>query len=196
MADYHINLAKSLASPPEKRTRFYNRMVIYLAVCAVALVFVAYISTLHLRSYMQSRRAQHRLITSASAISGFDQSIFNDPGEAYARLEAYSTQAGVLRQVLGQRVQLLPIVHNLFAELPGNVVLQSLVAGKDRIEFGMDVPLATESSGDPVRKLQASWKSNEKLMARVAGIRQVTGERRTMGVDTVFFVQFECVLKK
>lgn len=194
MVDYRINLAKTLTSSVEERTRFYNNMLIYLLFCSSALVFVAYASTSNLLDFAGNKRAHTRLLAEASAETGVDKSAFKNTNQAYTELQAYSGRISEVRQVLGQRVELLPVVHNLFLDLPDKVVLQSFSATKDKMAFGLTMPPASVGAGDPVRKLKAAWESNEELMKRVASIRPLTGERRTMGEESVFYVKFECVL--
>lgn len=194
--DYRINLAKSLTSSIEDRTRFYNGMIIYLALCFAVLVYVAYASSANIHSYIENKQEHRRLLASASAVSGFDAEAFKNPDKAYAALQEYSNQIDMLKRVIAQRVQLLPVIHNLFAELPKGASLQSFSANKDKIMFGVVVPPSSGAAGDPVRQLTAAWEGNEELMRRVASIRPINGERRTMGAETVFYVQFECILKK
>lgn len=194
-ADFRINLAKELTSSAEERARFHNGMVIYLLSCAVLLVFVTYTASSNLRSYLKNKAEQHQLRTTAFVVTGLDQDAFRSPVQIYNALDSYSRKIASLKQLLGQRVQLLPVVHNLFQDLPEGVALQSLSANKSAVSFGLVMPPPSEDA-DPGRNLQEAWEKNEELMKRVASIRPVTGERRTLGETAVFFVQFECVLKK
>ncbi|MDF7799995.1 hypothetical protein P4C99_11015 [Pontiellaceae bacterium B1224] len=193
--DFKINLAKDLTSSTEERTRFYNGMLIYLLACAVLLVFVAYTASSNLRSYMKNKAEQQQLRTTAFAVAELDPAAFKNPGQTYNALDTYSRKIASLKQLLGQRVQLLPVVHNLFLDLPSGVALQSLSANTSTVSFGLVMPPPSQDA-DPVRDLREAWEKNEELMKRVVSIRPVTGERRTMGEASVFFVQFECVLKK
>jgi hypothetical protein len=193
-ADFRINLAKDFTSSAEERSRFYHMMLIYLACCAVLLVLVAYLTSLNLTEYVQNKSEQRRLVASTAA-SGVDKAAFRDPQQTYTELNADSTQIGTLKKMLGQRVQLLPVVHNLFLDLPPDVALQSLSADKSKLSFGLVTPPVSDEAGDPVKKLRAAWESNEELMKRVVSIRPVNGERRMLGSRAVFYVQFECILK-
>ena len=194
--DYRINLAKSLTSTIEQRTRFYKGMILYLVLCLVGLGYVAYASADNIQRYIVNKQKEHLLVASASAVSGFGAATFRNPDTVYNELQAYSGQIDVLKQVLSMRVQLLPIIHNLFVELPQGASLQSLSATKDKMAFGVLVPPTSGASGDPVRQLTAAWEKNGELMRRVAAIRPVIGERRMIGAESFFYVQFECILKK
>lgn len=196
MVDYRINLAKGLTSSAEERTRFYNGMLIYLVFCAAALVYVAYAASVNLVDYVGNKREYRRLLASISAETGVDKAAFKNIDRAYAELKSYSGQIETLKQVLGQRVQLLPVAYNLFSDLPDDVALQGLVANKAKMDFGLTMPPASGELGDPVRKLKSAWEANEELMKRVATIRPLAGERRTMGEESIFYVKFECVLNK
>ena len=88
------------------------------------------------------------------------------------------------------------MIHNLFLDLPENVALLNLAGNKTKLEFGLVMPAPSEKAGDPVKDLREAWEGNEELMRRVISIRPTTGERRTIGEESMFFVQFECVLKK
>lgn len=195
-ADFRINLAKDMTSTEEDRVRFYNGMLIYLVICAAAMVFTAYLSSVNIVRYVQNNRECSHLLSTVCSVSGLEASSFKDPGETYAALEDYSRRIESLRQALGRRVQLLPVVHNLFVDLPDGMVLQSLSANKSKLAFGLSMPPPSEQSGDPVRDLRSAWEKNDELMKRVASIRPVTGERRTIGTQSIFYVQFECILKK
>lgn len=196
MVDYRINLAKTFVSSAEKRTRFYDGMIVYLMLCVAVMVGVAYLSTINLQGFAENKRARARLLASASASSGFDEAALKNPSKAYSELKAYSSEIAALRAVLEQRVRLLPVIEGLFADLPEGATLQSLSASPGKMAFGMILPPASEERGDPVRKLKEVWEGNEELMKRVSSIRPLTGERRTMESKSVYYVKFECVLKK
>jgi len=194
--DYHINLAKGMTSSEEDRGRFYNGMLIYLVTCAVLMVGVAYLSSVNLKRYVDNNRHLKQLLSSASADSGLNVNAFKNPERIYSELDLYSGKITGLKKVLSHRVQLLPVVHNLFVDLPEGVTLQSLSANKSNLSFGLIMPPSSEQAGDPVRDLRSSWETNKELMRRVATIRPVTGERRMIGSKSVFYVQFECILNK
>jgi hypothetical protein len=194
-ADFRINLAKDLTSSEEERQKFYHGMLIYLAACAVALVLVAYLASINVKTYIDNSREHVHLLSTAAVVAGIDVTDFRNPDQIYNELDQYSQQVASLKTILRGRVQLMPIVHNLFLELPEGVELQSLAANKNKLAFGMTMP-PPSGTGDPVRDLRESWEKNEELMKRVNTIRPVTGERRTIGTKSVFYVQFECVVKK
>jgi hypothetical protein len=194
--DYRINLAKDLTSSVEDRTKFYNRMLMYLVSCAVLLVSVAYLASMNFSIYLANKAEARQLLTTAAAVSDLDQAAFKNPDTIYKELEVHSREIASLRQILGRRVQLLPVVHNLFLDLPADVSLQTLSANKTKVSFGLVMPLPTQDSCDLVRELKESWEKNAELMRRVNTIRPLTGERRTIGDKSLFFVQFECVLNK
>ncbi len=195
-ADFQINLAKDLTSSPEERTRFYNGFLIYLVSCFGLLVLTAYLTSVNLTAYMKNRTEQHQISATVSAATGISKDMFKHPEQSYTQLDAYSRKLISLKQLLGQRVQLLPVVHNLFVKLPQDVALQSLAADKKKVSFGLVMPMPSNDANDPVKVLRTAWESNEELMRRVDTIRPITGERRTMGSETKFYVQFECVLKQ
>ncbi len=196
MIDYHVNLAKDLVGSETQRRRFYNGMLIYLALCAVALVFTAYLSAINMKHYLKNRRQRRQLQSSIVAVSGLEPSAFKHPDKVYDALKADAARIGKLKAALEGRVQLLPVVYNLFSILPQGVALQSLSAGDGKISFGMEMPLSSNGSGDFVRNLKEGWETNPELMRRVKSIRPLTGERRRMGNVSVFYVEFECILKK
>ena len=194
-ADFRINLAKDLTSSVEFRTKFYNGMLIYLVCCSSLLVLVSYLASSNLKSYLGNKAEQKQLWLTAEAVSGLDRSAFKNPAGVYEELDTYSRRIASLKKLLGQRVQLLPVVHNLFVDLPEGVALQSLSANRNKLSFGLVMP-PPSLDADLVRDLRAAWEKNDELMRRVATIRLLTGERRTLGGQSMFFVQFECVLKK
>jgi len=196
MVDYRINLSKTLTSTVEERTRFYNGMLVYLALCSVALVFVIYISTVNSLNFLENKRDRARLLVEVSAQTGVDKTAFKNTTQAYAELEAYSKQLNELRLVLMHRRAQYPIISNLFLDLPDSVVLQSLLMKEGKLSFGLTMPSASAEAGDPVRKLKTTWGQNKELMKHVVSIRPITGERRTIGTESVFYLKFECVLKK
>ncbi len=195
-ADYKINLAKDLTSSIEGRVKFYNGMLIYLAICAALLVCVAYLASVNIKTFLDNSREQRQLLATSMAVAGLEADTFKNPSGTYAELESYSRRIASLKRSLGQRVQLLPVIHNLFLDLPENVALLNLAGNKTKLEFGLVMPAPSEQAGDPVKDLREAWESNEELMRRVISIRPTTGERRTIGEESMFFVQFECVLKK
>ncbi|HEY5653691.1 MAG TPA: hypothetical protein VIR63_04910 [Pontiella sp.] len=194
--DYHINLSKDQTSTPEARKQFYNGMLIYLCLCFAALVLVAYLSSINIRSYVENKQDQNGLMKEVKAVCGIEEDSFRNPDKIYKALNADALQLQKLKQVLGRRTHLLPVIHSLFMELPEGVVLQDLSANRNKIVFDLVMPQVSEEAGNPVRDLQKAWEENKDLKQRVATIRPQTGERRSFGGETRFFVQFECILKK
>lgn len=195
-ADFQINLAKDLTSSPEERIKFYNGMLIYLVSSAAILVTVAYFTSMNLMSFIENKSEQKQLRTTAVAVSDINMDDFKNPEDAYLELKAHSIRLSRLKQQLGTRVQLLPVIHNLLIDLPQGVGIESLAANRSKLTFGMTMPEGTGELGDPVRDLTETWEKNEELMERVSSIRPITGERRTVGKESIFYVQFECILKK
>ena len=196
MVDYRINLAKTFTSSAEERIRFYNRMLLYLLLCACMLVGSVYYAVVASMDYLAGKREQSRLISNTMAASGLARSDFDNPDSTMAALKASAEKLAALQKALAPRTKLQPIIENLFSDLPKNVELQSLSADSGKVSFGIIVPMTSGVSSDPVRKLTEAWESNKELSQKVASIRPMNGERRTSGSGSVFFVQFECRLKK
>ncbi|QBG46121.1 hypothetical protein EGM51_01345 [Verrucomicrobia bacterium S94] len=194
-ADFRINLAKDLTSTPEERVRFYHGMLIYQMICAVLLVLVAYLASLNLTTFLENKAQQREILATTEAVYGVSKSAFRNPEAAYNELDLYSRRIESLKRLLGRRIQLLPIVHNLFLELPEGVALQSLSADTAKLSFGLVMPSPT-AENDVVKELRAGWERNEALMQRVSSIRPLTGERRMVGDQSMVYMQFECVLEK
>lgn len=194
--DFRINLAKGMTSNPEERARFYNGMLIYLLICFIGLSVVGYIGNINIRHAVQNHRKQALLVQTAASVSGVSADAFQNPAALFQQLEDQAFDVAELKKALGQRVRLLPIIHNLFADLPEGVSLQSLTANKESMAFGLVTPPSSDDADDPVALLSAAWENNEELSKRVESIRPIKGERRTSGTTSVFYVQFECVLKK
>ncbi len=195
-ADFNINLAKDLTSSQEERERFYNGMLVYLVACAVALVLVAFLSSVNVAKYLKNKREHKQLVQTAAAVSGLDVAAFKNPDQTYRELETYARQIATLKSVLSGRKPLLPVIHNLFSNLPTGVALQSLSTDKDKLTFGLVMPPVSSESGDPVRRLRTVWERNPDLMRHVQSLRALTSERRKINNVSVFYVEFECVLKK
>lgn len=195
MVDFQINLAKSLTSTPEQRQRFYNGMLIYLVTCAALMVLVAYLTSINMKRFFDASKEHDQILATATAVSGLDLSTFRRPDQAYAGLKTCSDQISDLKNALGGRVQLLPVIHNLFLDLPEGVVLQSLTADDSKMYFDLSIP-PSEDADDPVRRLTQTWGKNKVLTKSVSSIRPVKGERRTMGGKSKFYYKFECVLNK
>jgi len=197
MTDYRINLAKTMASTPEARRKFYNGMLVYLVCCALGLVYVAYLSSLNIIEGIAASRQRTVLIKTVNAVSEFNKEFYKNPNEAFQMLNSYTSDLGILQTALSERSHFLPVIGQLFADFPDDVAMQGLTASAatKKLSFGLALPLSNQEQGDPVRKLQGMWTGNEELMNRVNSIRPVTGERRVVDGKPVFFVQFECVLK-
>ena len=196
MSDFNINLAKGVASSPAARARFYWGMIVYLCVCALGLGLAAYFLVVNLCSYIDTSRQKRAIVFRAIADTELTRRDFDRPDTQYQKLSEPSAKLKELKMLLEQRVQLMPVVHNLFAELPTGVVLQSLSANQEKMLFGLVLPDSSVlDADDPVRSLSGKWEANDELMERVKSIRPVTAERRSTGSSSVFYVQFECVLK-
>ncbi|MEA2068886.1 MAG: hypothetical protein U9P12_06785 [Verrucomicrobiota bacterium] len=197
MADFRINLAKTVVNSPEERQKFYNGMLIYLVLCAAAMVYVAYLSSINLTKAYRANKQSRLLAKTVSASSGYGKAFYKNPDKVYGELDIYASDLEVLRSALSRRSHFLPVMSQLFSDFPEDVALQGLTASASskKISFGLVVPLSDQEKGDPVRQLQTLWSGNDELMQRVLSIRPITGERRMMGGQPAFFVQFECVLK-
>ena len=197
MTDFNINLAKTMVSSPEARQRFYHRMLIYLVICAAALVYVAYLASFNLAKVVQSSREQHMLMGVDAAVAKSGRAFYNNPDQVYQELDARGKELEILRGLLMKRAQFLPVFSHLFLDFPEDIALQELTAtaSTKTIEFGLVAPYLDEKGESPLSKLQARWKDNKELLTRTTGIRQVTSERRLVGETAAVFVQFECVLR-
>jgi hypothetical protein len=197
MTDYRINLAKSIVSSEEERQKFYNGMLIYLVLCAAAMVYVAYLSAASFLEAHRSNKQSQALFSAVAESSEFSKTFYKNPGDAYQELEVYATDLEILHKALAERSHFLPVMSQLFSDFPEGVALQGLSASAEnrKISFGLVLPLSDQTKADPVRQLQSTWSGNQELMQRVKSIRPITGERRMLGDEPVFFVQFECLLK-
>ena len=197
MADFNINLAKIMVSTPEERQRFYNRMMIYLVICAAAMVYVAYLASLNLVETVKLNRERQALIMTASSITGYGQTFYSNPDQTYQELDLYAKDLEILRDLLLQRANFLPVLNQIFLDFPDNIALQSLraTASGKSIQFGLVAPYRDQKGESPVSTLQARWKGNKELVNRTAVLRQLTSERRLVGDMAAVFVKFECVLK-
>ncbi len=198
MSDYRINLVKSVVSSEEERQKFYNGMLIYLVLCFAAMVYVSYLSA---KSFLEAHRVNKQsqaLVNTVAESSGFSKTFYKNPADAYRELEVYSADLDLLRAALSERSHFLPVMTQLFSDFPEGVALQGLSASavNKKISFGLVLPLTDQTKADPVRQLQTMWSGNTELMQRTQSIRPITGERRMVGDEPVFFVQFECLLKQ
>ena len=195
-ADFRINLSKEMTSSPEERSRFYNGMLIYLLICFVGLATMGYFGSINIQHLLENLQNKALLEQTVCAVSGVHIDDFKNPNELFRQLEDQAVDIAQLKRALKQRVCLLPVIHNLFSDFPKGVSLESLSANKQKLSFELIMPLSSDDTEDPVALLSAAWESNENLMKRVATIRPVKGERRTIGSSSFFFVQFECMLAK
>lgn len=197
MVDFNINLAKSMTSAPEERRRFYNRMLIYLVVCAAALVGVAYLSSLNIMNGLRANRQSQELISAVTAVSSYGKSFYKNPAQAYKEFKAYASDLESLRGALAKRPQFLPVMSQLFNDFPKNVAMQSLsaTAADNTLEFVLVAPVIDENGQDVLKKLQTKWKDNAELQARVNAVRQVTNERNMVGDTLMAYVKYKCILK-
>ena len=196
MVDYRINLAKTLTSSPEKRLKFYNGMLIYLVTCAAIMVLVAYFSSINIKRFVDLRVERKQIEEASSALTGLDDTAFRRPELVVNEIKSLSDQIASLRNALGQRVHLLPIIHNLVLDLPKGVIFHGIVATDRKMVFDLAMPPPSEDEADPVRKLTRTWENNEFLKNNVESIRPVKGERRTVGGTSIFHYQFECIITK
>ena len=192
MVDYRINLARTVTSTPEQRRKFYNGMIIYLAVCAAGLVYVAYSASLNVMEAYRENRDRRFLVKTIADVSEFSQGFFRNPQAAYNELQQYSADMALLKASLAERAHFLPVMTQLFSTFPKDVAIESLEASsvQHSIVFGL------VGSSKSVKDLQAVWKQNAELNELVDSIKQVTGEVRVVAGEPVYFVKFECILKK
>ncbi len=197
MVDFNINLAKSMVSSPEERMRFYNRMLIYLVICAALMVGTAYLSSKHILGATRANKERNSLIASMSAVSDFGKSFFKDPELAYEEFGYYADDLDTLRSVFETRSHFLPVMSQLFGSFPENISLQNLVASSadDSIEFELVAPVIDESGNDVLRMLQTTWRDNGELWALAKTLTPVTSEREMVGDILVASVKYKCVLK-
>jgi hypothetical protein len=197
MADFNINLAKTMVSSPEQRQKFYNRMMVYLVICAAAMVYVAYLASLNLVNVVTVNRERQSLIMTTSSVTEYGQTFYRNPDKTYQELDIYAKDLETLRDLLLQRAHFLPVLNQLFMDFPDNIALQKLTATASgrSIQFELVAPYRDQQGESPVSKLQARWKSNKELLNRTTGVRLVTSERRLMGEMAAVIVKFECKLK-
>ncbi len=192
MVDYHINLAKTLTSTPEQRRRLYNGMILYLFLCAIGMIYTAYTASSSVMDAYRSDRQRRSRIKAVSSVSDFGKAFYKNPDKAYIELQLYAGDLDLLKTALGQRTHFLPVLNQLFSDFPDDVAVESLTASvsKNSVVFGL------VGSGKSVKAQQLAWKKNTNLNKLVSSIKQVTGEQRMVAGKPVYFVRFECILKK
>jgi hypothetical protein len=192
MVDYRINLAKTVTSTPEQRRKFYHGMILYLSLCAAGLVYTAYLASANIMEAYKADRQRRSLVKSVTSASDFSKTFYKDPGKAYDELKLFAQDLSLLKSAFGQRTHFLPVLNQLFAGFPEDIAVENLEASTSRntISFGLVGP------GKSVKAQQLAWSKNAKLNESVRSIKQIQGEQRMVGGQPVYFVKFECVLKK
>jgi len=197
MVDFNINLAKSMTSSPVERARFYNRMLIYLVICAAMLVGVAFWGS---RSILAATKANHDrklLVETLAVTSEYGESFFKNPDQAYDEFKGYATDLETLRSALEKRSQFLPVMSQLLSGFSKEIGLQSLSASDEdkAIEFVLVAPVIDEAGNDVLRELQDKWRSNEELRLRAHAVSQLTSEREMVGDTLMAYVRYRCIVK-
>lgn len=192
MVDYRINLAKSLTSTPEQRRRFYNGILMYLVLCAAALVGTSYLASVNVIEAYRAERQRRNLVSAMSSASKYSKTFYKDPQKAYEELNRFSQDLVLLREAFVQRTHFLPVLNQLFADFPEDIALDRLEASAEENTISFDLV----GPGKSVRAQQVAWRQNEELGRLVNGVRQVKGEQRTIDGKPAYIANFECVLKK
>lgn len=197
MVDFNINLVKSMVSTPEERARFYNRMLIYLIICAALMVGTAYLFSKHVLNASTASKDRKALVAEMSAMSDFGKSFFDNPEQAYKKLGYYADDLKTLRSVLEERSQFLPVISQLFADIPDTVSLQSLTAtaADNSIEFILVAPVIDDEGNDILRMMQTRWRDNAALWTLAKTVTAVSSEREMVGDALVASVTYKCILK-
>ncbi len=197
MVDFNVNLVKSMTSSPEQRARFYNRMLIYLSVCAIALVGTAFLSSRSIVIALQANKERKALMESVSTISAYGKGFYASPKESYEEFSNYASDLETLRSALEQRSRFLPVMSLLFSGFPKNVALQSLEASAadGSIEFVLSAPVLDEQGNDVFGTLQKTWRGNQELRSRARGVTQLTSEREMVGNTMMANVKYRCIVK-
>ena len=192
MVDFRINLAKTVTSTPEHRRKLYNGMIIYLAICAAGLVYVAYLASFNVVDASRANHQRRLLVSTDRTVSDFGKTFYRNPDKALGELKLYASDLALLKEVFSQRTHFVPVLNELFANFPKDVAVESLDASAEKksITFGL------VGSSKSVKELQAAWKQSAELGEFVHSIKQVKGELRMLGGQPVYFVKFECILKK
>jgi hypothetical protein len=199
MTDYRINLAKDMTGTAEQRRTFYCRMLLYQAICAVALVYVIYISGDKLVDAYYDNELRRMIGQTMESSSDEGREFYRNPKEVYNSLNRYSREIDGLRAALGKQISLLPVMNAVLAGTPSDVALQNLAASSSKhiMTFALAVPIHGSGNGETVRNMQAAWQKDEYLKAHLDGsIREVKRARGSWGGIPVFHVHFECSLKQ
>jgi hypothetical protein len=185
-------LAKSITSTPEQRRKFYHGMILYLSLCAAGLVYTAYLASANVMEAYKADHQRRNLVRTVTASSDFSKTFYKSPGRAYDELQLYAKDLSLIRQAFAQRTHFLPVLNQLFIDFPEDITVEDLDASAARstISFGLVGP------GKSVKAQQLAWRQNEKLMQTVRSIKQMQGEQRMVDGQPVYFVKFECILKK
>ena len=191
MVDYHINLSKSVTSTPEQRRKFYNGMMLYLAICSAGMVYVAYLASFNVKEAYNSSRQRKQMIQSISSVSGFGKRFYKDPSVAYGELQLYASDLTLLKTAFLERSCFLPVFNQLFPHFTADVVVESLEVYPENKSFVFELA----GAGQSVKTQQAAWKKNVELNNLVRSIKQIKGEQRMIGGQSVNLVKFECILK-
>jgi len=192
MVNYQINLAKSVTSTLEERTKVYHGMITYLFACAVGLVYVTFLAASNMMDAYNSGRTRKEMIESYSAASSFSETFCKNPEKAYNDLKLYAADLALLQTAFSQRTHFLPVLTQLFFQFPNDVAVRNLEAYADQKNITFELIGPVES----VKEQQARWSQNKKLNQLVLNIKQVKSGQYEVNGLSVPFVKFECILKK
>lgn len=197
MVDFNVNLVKSMTSTQEERRRFYNRMLIYLVTCAALMVGVAYLGSKNIVTAVKAGNERAALIGAVTSVSDYGKEFYANPEKALEEFGNYASDLEVLRSVLEQRSQFLPVLSQLFSDFPENVALQSLnaKAADNSIEFVLVAPVIDEDGKDVLRALQAKWRDDDDLNSLAHAVTQMTSEREMAGDTLMAYVKYKCIVK-
>jgi len=193
----NINLAKEYVDSSKKRRMIYWGIHLYILVCGLALVGIAYLSTRKLVSVQTDRqeiKAMHREFV--ELYPGYEDSadyISTLQNQLEISQEVMSQVGGILQE----RVDLAPVLLGLAHPLVeiGRLNRFELARKVNQLEFDVSVPMPEKGNTLSARDLMNRWRNDPALMYRLGNISNLSTERDIESGRPVMIFKFACTLK-
>ena len=171
-------------------------MLLYLGVSGLLLILLAYYATKNLVRANSERIALSQ--TERTIMGGRVQGVQTYANEQRSRIVLACKTLDVIDGVLGDRIDLAPILLGLASPLSSGTSFLSLDldASSRNLTFELLVPVGAASENPGATGFLNVWNSDPVLMSRVGSIAPGSSHRLTIESGPASVLKFSCVIRK
>ena len=196
--NFQINLIKNRVLGFKKRRAVFLALIMYLAACALALVYLSnrvsdkFVSSARLRQEVMDLEHKFRQLQPKQAdLLEYSSGVKTKTAQYIQKLE-------VIERVLSGRINLARLMQKFSEILPASAYINnlSLDSKKQALDFDVVLPEDAAAGNFNTSQLISAWQKDSTVMADIEYIKSSSSQRQKISGQSVAILKFSCSLAK